>query len=326
MGPRIRSSHNQSFTRTHNHSIEEDQMTTSKRTTLEVEIEGISIAGSCSTPDESTGRPLIVALHGGAYRGRYFDVGAAGHQSFMDFATAEGYPVVSFDRPGYGASSAVPEAQNTFDRQAELLSQAVAETGHRASATQVALVGHSIGGMIALTIASLDLDFPLIGVSATGMGAEIGVGGPADGLAAAAQESALEVIRLPAEQADQVMFGPAWTFDAGDLDDAHTSYAPAPVIELVAAPKWATEKLPTLAPRVTVPVHNELAEFDALWVSSQDTVDRFAAFFTAAPFVDARVAPATGHSIDHHLLGHALHMRQLAFVEECALLARFPRS
>ncbi|MFD0635559.1 hypothetical protein ACFQ9X_32420 [Catenulispora yoronensis] len=61
-----------------------------------------------------------------------------------------------------------------------------------------------------------------------------------------------------------------------------------------------------------------LAEHDALWDSSADNVASFAALFTAAPFVQAGVARSTGHSIDHHRLGHALHLRQLAFAQECA--------
>jgi len=50
----------------------------------------------------------------------------------------------------------------------------------------------------------------------------------------------------------------------------------------------------------------------------------FAAQFTNAPSVDATVAWATGHSLDHHRLGHALHMRQVAFAEECVLRAARP--
>jgi hypothetical protein len=69
-------------------------------------------------------------------------------------------------------------------------------------------------------------------------------------------------------------------------------------------------------------VHNELAEFDALWDSAPANVEQFAKLLTAAPFVDARIARSTGHSIDHHTLGHALHLRQLAFAEECALWGR----
>ena len=33
----------------------------------------------------------------------------------MDLAAAGGYPVVSFDRPGYGASFTPEPADNTFD-------------------------------------------------------------------------------------------------------------------------------------------------------------------------------------------------------------------
>src|SRR5437762_3001607 len=83
---------------------------------------------------------------------------------------------------------------------------------------------------------------------------------------------------------------------------AHGSYAPTPVRELIQAPQWPQEHLPGLAPRVTVPVHNALAEFDALWDSSPANVEQFAKLLTAAPFVDAGVARATGHSIDHHIL------------------------
>ena len=68
-----------------------------------------------------------------------------------------------------------------------------------------------------------------------------------------------------------------------------------------------------------VPVHNALGEFDALWDSTPATVEQFAKLLTAAPFVDASIARSTGHSIDHHILGYALHLRQLAFVGECAL-------
>ncbi|OWA06541.1 hypothetical protein B9W68_19020 [Streptomyces sp. CS227] len=41
-----------------------------------------------------------------------------------------------------------------------------------------------------------------------------------------------------------------------------------------------------------------------------------------APFAEAGVARGTGHCIDHHRLGHALHLRQLAFAAECAERAR----
>ncbi len=181
------------------------------------------------------------------------------------------------------------------------------------------LVGHSIGGMIALMIAASRPGFPLIGVSATGMGAVIPRGGAAEALGSLPPE---QTVDLPYDQREQVMFGPPETYTADGLAQAHEAYAPVPVRELVQAPAWPREYLPAVAPEVRVPVHNALAEFDALWDSAPENVAAFAAMFGSAPFVDASVARGTGHSIDHHILGRALHLRQLAFADECTAWAR----
>ena len=291
-----------------------------KREAVAFEPEGVRIAGSAIAAGDPEA-PLLVCLHGGLYRGRYFDVASGSGGSFMDLAAAHGFPVVALDRPGYGDSARLPAAENTFERQAELLAHAATAAAERLGAPGIVLVGHSIGGMIALTLAAQADDIPLWGVSATGMGLVIPSGGPAEGLSAVASAQATDTIAFPAEQGDGVMFGPPWTYDAAVLPDAHTSYAPAPAVELMAAPRWSTEKLPQLAPRVRVPVHNALAQFDALWDSSAENVTGFAALFTASPFVDASVARGTGHSIDHHRLGRALHLRQLAFADECRVYA-----
>ena len=281
---------------------------------VKLDVDGVTIT-ALSVGESTAGRPLIAALHGGTYTARYFDVAGSGQGSFMDVAAAGGYRVVSFDRPGYGGSSALAPAENTFTRHAALLTSAIA---HVAGDSPVMLVGHSIGGMIALMIAGAQPAFRLIGASATGMGAAIRRGGAAEALASLPPD---ETIDLPYDQRDMVMFGPAGSFTTDGVEQAHGSYAPTPVRELIAAPKWAEDILPGLAPRVHVPVHNALAEFDALWDSTPENVAQFAKLLTSAPFVDASIARGTGHSIDHHILGHALHLRQLAFAEECTLWA-----
>lgn len=286
---------------------------------MKVEIDGVEIAAVRRDPAEPTGRPLIATLHGGLYTGRYFDVPLSPGGSFLDLASRLGYPTVSFDRPSYGDSAELAPEQNTFERQGELLGAAIDEL---ADGVGVVLVGHSIGGMIALTIAALADGPALLGVSATGMGAVIPPGGASEQLAAAAAASGQDVIALPPEQCDPVMFGPPGTFDPAVLDAAHATYAPAPAVELIAASRWAAEKLPHLAPNVGIPVHNALAEYDALWDPSPESIEQFISLFTAAPFVDASVMRAVGHSIDHHKAGHALHLRQLAFAHECTLLAK----
>ena len=296
-----------------------------QRSTIEFTVDGLSIAaltagpaGTLAGPGAGRGKPLIAALHGGTYTARYFDVAGSTQGTFIDLAAAAGYRVVCFERPGYGASAALAPEENTFDRHARLLAGALAQAAARFSADGVFLAGHSIGGMIALMIAAGDRDFRLTGLSVIGMGAVIRAGGPAHALASLPAD---ETVDLPYDQRDQVMFGPASTWTAEAVRAAHGSYAPTPVRELIQAPQWPDEHLPGLAPRITVPVHNALAEFDALWDSTPATVEHFAKLLTAAPFVDASIARATGHTIDHHHLGHALHLRQLAFAEECQLWA-----
>jgi pimeloyl-ACP methyl ester carboxylesterase len=269
-------------------------------------------------PTSAAGKPLIAALHGGTYRARYYDVDGSGQGSFLDVAAAAGYPVACFDRPGYGDSAALSPAENTFTRHAALLAEAIAQAAARAGTDRVFLTGHSIGGMIAMMIAAGEMDFRLTGLSVTGMGAVIRRGGAAHALASLPPD---DTVDLPYDQRDQVMFGPPGTWTAEAVQAAHGSYALTPVRELIQAPQWPDEHLPSLAPLITVPVQNELAEFDALWDSSAANVEQFAKLLTAAPFVTASVARNTGHSIDHHILGHALHLRQLAFAEECQLWA-----
>ena len=285
-----------------------------QRDTLAVHIDGLTITGTFAGQPATGGKPLVVALHGGTYTARYFDVAGSPEGSFMDVAIAHGYPVLAFDRPGYGGSTPLKPADNTFERHAALLSAAIEQAVSRFDAEQVFLIGHSIGGMIALMIAANRPRFPLIGVSATGMGAVIPSGGAAEALGSLPPD---ETVDLPYDQRDQVMFGPAGTFREESRLSAHSSYAPVPVRELIQAPAWPREHLPTVAPLVQVPVHNALAEFDALWDSSAENVAAFAGMFTAAPFVDASVARDTGHCIDHHRAGYPLHLRQLAFAEEC---------
>ena len=91
-----------------------------QRSTIEFRVDGLSIAaltagtatdaqaGTRAGTGNGRGKPLIAALHGGTYTARYFDVAGSPQGTFMDLAAAAGYPVVCFDRPGYGGSAALP--------------------------------------------------------------------------------------------------------------------------------------------------------------------------------------------------------------------------
>ncbi|WP_410575757.1 alpha/beta fold hydrolase [Amycolatopsis sp. cmx-4-61] len=92
---------------------------------LTFEVGGTTLIALTAGPVQPTGRPLIVALHGGTYTARYFDVAGSGGGSFLDVAAAAGHRVVAFDRPGYGGSTPLDPGANTFERHAELLTAAI---------------------------------------------------------------------------------------------------------------------------------------------------------------------------------------------------------
>ena len=57
-------------------------------------------------------RPFLVCIHGGSYNSRYFD--AQGAQSILPMLNSLNIPVIAIDRPGYGASTRAPDADNEW--------------------------------------------------------------------------------------------------------------------------------------------------------------------------------------------------------------------
>lgn len=279
-----------------------------------LDVDGLSVAAAYHPA--STGGPdlpLLVALHGGTYTSAYFGVAGSPDGSFLDVAARNGFSVLTFDRPGYGESTLLPEEENTFARQAAILDHAIGQALEIWPASGVVLVGHSIGGMISLEIAAGHPSWPLLGVATSGNGARIPAGGAAEALGSLPLSG---VVDLPVPDRDGVMFGPTGTFSEDARNAAHGSYAPTPFVELVRAPVWATERLSAVAGAINVPIHNVLAEYDALWDSSDEALADYESRFSGP--VSVSRMPATGHSIDHHLVGAGLTLQQLAFAHTCS--------
>lgn len=104
-------------------------------------------------PDAADTAALLVCLPGGTYSREYWDLDIPGHRgySFADFATENGYPVVTIDPLGTGESSQ-PTVDFGFGDIAAALAQAVSALPDTIGihAPPVA-VAHSLGGYLAIT-------------------------------------------------------------------------------------------------------------------------------------------------------------------------------
>jgi pimeloyl-ACP methyl ester carboxylesterase len=257
--------------------------------------------------------PLIVAVHGGTYTSKYFDVPG---YSLLDKAAALQIPIMALDRPGYGESTPLPPDEATIARNAAVLDDALKEIWQRDGVGRgIVLIGHSIGGAIAISLAARRPSWPLLGIAISGVGL---MTPPESGEAWAALPD-IPMITLPSELKDSVMFGPDGTFDRSMPQASHVSDAPVPRAELIDIVTTWPRNVRQIASMVHVPVHYRQAEFDRLWVVNNDEVISFGAAFSEAPVVDARMALSTGHCIDFHRLGGALQLEQLAFALRCSV-------
>jgi pimeloyl-ACP methyl ester carboxylesterase len=259
--------------------------------------------------------PLVIAIHGGTYHSGYFNV--AGY-SLVQRAANLGIPILALDRPGYGKSTAFPPAEATIIHNAERLSDVIGELWqqHQAITPGVVLIGHSIGGAIAVAIASQHPRWPLLGIAISG----VGLASPPEAGEAWAALPDLAMIDLPSAMKSAVMFGPEWTYDTVMPAASGMADAPVPRTELIDIVTAWPASVRTLAAKVNVPVHYRQAEFDRLWITNETEVLNFGRAFSSSPSVDVRLLESTGHCIDFHRVGAALQLEQLAFALRCTMV------
>lgn len=257
--------------------------------------------------------PLIVAVHGGTYTSRYFDIPGF---SLLDRAEALGVPVLALDRPGYGQSMELDASGSTLRGNADMLRNVLGDAWdtYRGSALGIVLIAHSIGAAISLLMAGESLEWPLLGLAVSGVGLRT----PPEHLEAWKSLPETYRVEIPAALKDQVMFGPEGSYDSRMPVASHEADAPAPKAELVDIVGTWHERVRDVLARVPVPVHYRQGEFDGLWIVDQQEVKGFGEAFVRSPLVDARMLPGVGHCIDFHRCGAAFHTQQLGFALQCA--------
>lgn len=270
---------------------------------------------SVGTPDLA---PILICLHGGGCNGRYFDI--PGH-SLLDVASEHGVTAVSIDRPGYGRSSSCEGDRDGIVRSAEVIDGALTALWKESPAgcPGFVVVGHSIGGAIALHLAAADHEWPMLGVSVAGIG-HIPPGDAGGAWAGATPEDGR--IDIPRDARRLLLYGPDWSMPSVPDDFFDAAMEPALITEIAEVyTSWPIE-FSAIASRVRVPVLFAQPEFDALWTVQPSTCHEFESAFTQAATVTGGIYRGVGHCIDHHRLGTAWHFEQIAFAMRCAMEAK----
>jgi pimeloyl-ACP methyl ester carboxylesterase len=281
-------------------------------TEFQLSVGADTYSGRMAMPASPTpGAPVIVAVHGGTYFSKYFDID---DHSLLELGLARNVPIIAIDRPGYAASTPLPDAPDLLHQNAlrlhEVIPAVVAELVPDASGTF--LIGHSMGGLIAITIASLQPEW-LTGIAVSGIGIVVpdGLGDVFAGL------PPVDLVTLPPEMKDGVMFGPAETMDAAMPAASHAADTTVPLSELMDVVSGWVARFESIAAQVTVPVQYRQAEFDHLWVTDERIVEEFGLAFKGSARVDAQITRGSGHCIDFHNVSEQFQNAQLDFAASC---------
>lgn len=292
------------------------------------------------TKRSSKGTPLIICLHGSSYSAKYFDAHA--NYSMRNISTQLTIPVIALNRPGYKQTPELGRTSNTgsdthLQNEALWLHRLVLPTIWRAygpplGATSIILMGHGIGGAVALITSSLSCTdspseraYPLAGLILTGMGTRqvmelnddtIKREGPFDEngeplyqhwnmgnktklmLNSALGHSPIETIK-----AHEAISCPGLTSES--LDFNHPDNYPR---------YWRS-----MAAQIDVPVMYFLADMDLLWDASMERISDFTSAFLSAPRVESGILRGAGHCIELSWLGPCWYLRCAGFATCCAV-------
>ena len=273
-------------------------------------VDGVPMSGLIAEATDP--RAVIVAVHGGATTGAYFDCPEHPRLSLLRLGASLGFTVIALDRPGFGSSALYSSEFDDTPRRIDMAYRAVdAILGDRDRGAGLFLLAHSNGSELVLRMASHDRGRSLLGIEISGTGVRQQEAARAV-LANASRENIPTGLR-------QLLWEPSSLYPDGVAGSVRIKSGPvSPAYEGNLVTHWLRD-FPALAARIEVPVRFTLAEHERVWEKGPAALAEIGALFTAAPRVALHQQAGAGHNLS---LGHAAtayHLSALSFVEECAL-------
>ncbi len=224
--------------------------------------------------------------------------------SIAERAIRAGYDVLLPDRPGHGRS---PPGHSTepITEAAELLSALLEPLLSTRSSSRLVVLGHSIGGAIALTLAT-DRRIATCAVAVSGIGRS-----PTPAALAWFRQFSADQRHVPPAS---FFFGPSGSYDWR-----------APIALRKVAEPWRLDEVhetllvwpgrfDAIAARLAVPVSFHMADHEEIWDRADMTNGKIAEAFVAAPDVVSGILPDGGHLYELHLNGAHMIQAQLDFL------------
>ena len=249
-------------------------------------------------------RTLLVALHGGNYNHKYWDVpNINGHDySFARYMAEQKYAVLAVDQLGTGESSKPAGDLVTLDNTASAIHQVIAQMRSGASGyafERVATIGHSLGSINAIYEQATYHDADAVVI--TGLGHtphELPLPGPVIG-----EMLQHEYFPFPADLRAALFYyaqgadADVVAYDRDNLADL------LPRGQLTTAIFASFDSAANRVGGVTGPVLVQMGEFDALFPSTL-YADAEAGFYTNASGVTVQSLPGVGHDLNTHFRNH----------------------
>ncbi|KAL4965461.1 alpha/beta hydrolase [Aspergillus stella-maris] len=253
--------------------------------------------------------PLIVLLHGGGTTPAYFDNSVV---SVVKDLNNLGHNVLNISRPGYGGTP-VPKTTTPFKDSIPAFTEFINKVyTDLTNITQIEpgiiLIGHSIGGSLALSVAHEAKDsLPIVGVSVMG---SLPSKEPLDLFPGLENENGPDAenpryITEPSAENIRRFMGEVEWLHPEALSEGVVSavFEPGIKSELreYLSPATNSYLLDTVLPNITVPVQFLAAEVDIIWDNEEQgrpIFDDLVKRFTSALRIDAAILPRGGHNYE----------------------------